>query len=420
MSIARPFAVRLPVTLLVATLSVGALAGCSDAAPVGDIMGPGLAEAPPLPESSKLLGEFVMHVDPRAKKLSIERVRRDDGMLDPQSIDDLNINSDGVTGSGPQNTVEMVTNSYNEGTACPSGTTGVWCANVTLRSFYTQPLSNVFVQVTSITLNAQPIANHNATNSDPSEFGLDAAKGLWKYTATAATNPGVLGTSPNNDGARDWEFNDPDGAAVDIQLRVVSSLKFASYTFDFSNESYTDACSGGTAVTAASGSATMPFPFTLYGSTNSTVKFNRLGQITFGSVSGTASGTNVALPSTTAPKPAIYAFWDSVTYGSGGKMCYKTIGSAPNRKFVLTWQHLKFSDLATSDLNFSALLSEGTNQIDIAYGSMTGDGTAAGEDRAAGSGATVGVQNEAGSLATAEYNTPNYGTGNAYAYVPVP
>lgn len=418
----RPSNFRSPLVFASAALLACLLPGCSDEAPVAPLDftdDPAVA----LPPNSVVLADFVMHVSPKNKTASIERlVRGEDGVLRPQSIDDLTLSQDGVEGSGPPNTVELVTNSYNAGAGnCPSGAGGTWCANVTLRHFYTRPISNAFVQVTSIDL-----ANHAAINSDGSEFGLDDTKGLWKYTAPAATTPGVLGTSPNNDGTRDWEFNDPDGVDANIQLRVVASLHYANYTFDFSNESWgtsTDACQGGTSTTTNSVSTTMPFTFTLYGASNTAIRFNRLGQITFGSVSGSASGSNLALPSTSAPKPGFFVFWDNIKYGAGGKMCYKTTGSAPNRKFVVTWSNMTFNDAPaanTASLTFSAVLSEGSDLIDVVYGNMSGDGTAAGDSRAGGSSATVGVQNDSGTTATAEYNTENYGSGNAYAFVPVP
>jgi hypothetical protein len=310
--------------------------------------------------------------------------------------------------------VELTTNSVGSNGECPAGyQTNTFCGNVTLRHFYSRSLANVFVQATSIT----PPTGHNGLNSDPSEFGLDDTYGLWKYTSPGAAVPGVLGQAPFNEATRDWVFADPDGADTSIVLRVVASLKYAGYTFDFGSSPFIDACSGGASTTVASAQQTMPFPFTLYGSTNTIVRYNRRGMITFGSVTGSASGTNVALPNTGAPKPMISVFWDNIVYGAGGSMCYKVVGSAPNRQVVITWNNMSFADAADqpATLQFGAILTEGTNNVEVVYNTMNGP-----TPRADGAGATVGVQNEAGTAATSETDQPNYGAGNTYAFVPIP
>jgi hypothetical protein len=148
------------------------------------------------------------------------------------------------------------------------------------------------------------------------------------------------------------------------------------------------------------------------------VRFNKRGMATFGSVSGTSTGSNVNLPSGLAPKPGLYAFWDDITFGAApSAMCYKVLGSAPNRQYVITWKQMDFSlapDKGAS-LTFSTFLSEGTNQIDLVYDTMTGP-TA----RTDGSSATVGVQNASANTATAEFNQADFGSGNAYTLVPIP
>ena len=115
-------------------------------------------------------------------------------------------------------------------------------------------------------------------------------------------------------------------------------------------------------------------------------------------------------------------------------MCYGTSGSAPNRQFVVTWKNMRgFNDPTDStNLTFSAILSEGTDTVDFAYGSMEG-GT--GNDvnvyptsptvtyarRAAGKKAVVGVQG--GGIATpfpAVRGGTDTSTGKVYRFIPSP
>jgi hypothetical protein len=391
-----------------------ALAGCSDAAVPGPLdFGPD--DVAPPPANGVVVATFVAHVSPKDKRVVFERVEREGGLLGSQSIDQINLSQDGVTGTGPQNTVELVTNSTGYDGDCPVAQTNTWCANVTLRHFFTRPLSNVFVQMTSVTL-----PNRNAINSDVPEFGLDATKGLWKYSAPAAKTPGVLGLAPHHEGARDWVFSYPDDTDYSMEFRVVASMTYGSYNFDGSSQAFVDACTGGTNLgTASTGTVTLPFPFTLYGTTSDKVNFSRRGVITLGSTSAPPLGGNYDLPSASAPRPGIFPFWDELAYGAGGAMCYRVTGSAPNRQLVVTWKNMQFATNTAADnpatITFSTFLDEGSDKIHFVYDALDGA-----SDRANGAGATVGVQNETGGAATDESNAASFFTDDAYALMPVP
>jgi hypothetical protein len=407
--------------LLVAASSLAGLtAGCSDTAEPGFPQSLVPSESVLPDEQGMIAQEFVLRVRPRERRVWIERIENTESPgLTPQSIDDLNIVSDGTTGSGPQNTVELVTNDVTFGS-------GSWTANVTLRQFYTQSLANTFVQVTEVTdMNDAPITGHGGINSDASEFNLSNTYGLWKYTAPAWQSAGVLGIlgqAPDNAGARDWTFADPDGAETNIYLRAVSSLKYANYNFDFSSEAFVDACATGTNLgpVATSASIKIGFPFTLYGSVASSIKFNKRGIVTFGTTASTASGDNQVLPTSLngTPKPAVFAFWDNITYNTSNSfLCHAKSGVAPTRKFIVTWKNMTFGDAGDTpaSLTFSVILSEGTNNIDMIYDTMDGP-----TSRACGTSATVGVQNETATVATSEFNLCDFGSGNAYAFIPTP
>jgi hypothetical protein len=405
--------VRPSIAIPLAAIGLALITGCVDAG--GSDGGPPAAPLEPPPAEGAVIAEVIAHLRPSEGTISFEPVPPASPGLKAQSIEELNLAQDDNPGTGLRTTVELVTNSVGYNAECPAPyQVNTFCGNVTLTSFYQRPLSDVFVQVTSIT----PSMGHSGVNSDPSEYGLSDAFGLWKYTAPAATTEGVIGQPPHNAGTRDWVFANPDNADTSILLRVLSSLKYSGYIFDFSSSPFIDACSGGLSTTATSGQQTMPFPFTLYQSTSTVVRYNIKGMITFGNVNGSASGSNVALPNGSAPKPSVFVFWDNLKYGPGGKMCYKVVGSAPNRQVAITWNNMTFADapdLNTASLQFGAILNEGTNAISVVYNAMNGFTT-----RPSGDSATIGVQNEAGSAATAEFNQGSYGSGNAFAFVPVP
>lgn len=183
------------------------------------------------------LGTFVMHVKPKLGKVVIERLRLPSiagagavGVgLHGEALDSMPIVSDNVAGSGPDYTVELVTDqnsfvdTYNAGASngCAANS---WCANVTLRHFYPGiNLSGVYVVATQITDAQGAIdtahAANNSTATNP--FGLDATYGLWQYTTLGASGT----TLAKGAGAmQTWSFKNPDDADVSVKLEVRGSL----------------------------------------------------------------------------------------------------------------------------------------------------------------------------------------------------
>jgi hypothetical protein len=393
-------------------------------------------DPPAPPARGTVVAQISAHASPRNRKLSFLPAAGSPH-LGTASIDSLPIVQDDTAGSGPASTVELVTNSVGDtlaGDTCPGVAPGqgAFCANVTLNQFYPRPLNHVFVQITSITnTNFQPFSvKHQGLDDDGSELGLDSSLGLWKYTAPNSTTPGVLGVAPDNSGTRDWVFANPDDADTLIGLQVIGTLTYSSYTRTASSLPFVDACASGTNIgTPTATQITLPFPFTLYDTTSSTVTVNRRGVLVIGASNLIAPATTVALPSSgnvpkcnlfkqcSVPRPAIFPFWDGLIYMANGAVCTQASGTAPNRTFAITWEHLErnaVNDIG-SDYTFTAVLHEGTDVIDLLYGSMLGPAP-----NASGGAATVGVQNAAGTVATSETNTTHYGTGASWTLTPVP
>jgi hypothetical protein len=416
----------------VIALSSGALAGCAGPDPAPDPSG---FHAP---AHSVVLGEYTAHASPKNHTFTITRIG--DGAqygpaIQAQSLTSLTIVNDGNPDSNPADTVELDTTSYTDQYPAEDTATGV----VVLAHFFTRSFANVFVQVTSVTDDSgNTLTGHSGINSYSGDsFGLDASLGLWQYTAdgtcstigesgcNASTTPGVLAQAPNNEGTQTWIFANPDDADANYDFAVYASEDWPDYTFGFGNLGYMDACSGGTSTAGTNKTGiALPFDFTLYSVNSSTVSIARNGQITLGGTL-TASGTSIALPSTSAPHPVIFAFWDNLVVGTGGKMCWQTIGTAPNRQFVVEWRGMNFGNAPgnspASSLDFEAYLYEGTGEIDTVYNTMNDPSDLTGTGRDTGTQATVGIQDGTGTISTSEHDDnlgDSYGSGNAYSYVP--
>jgi hypothetical protein len=398
--------------------------GCApDSAPVPDTNGPDEIDTPApvaLPNGGHIVSEYVLQVRPRSKTTKLLRLKPGVSSrpgFNPASVDSLNAIQDNNPGFGPTDSVELDTdqNSIFYGAACPGGLTASFCGTVTLGSFYTRPLNNVYVQVTSITdVNGATLANHSSINSDAAPSWLsDGGLGLWSYKATSSTNAGVIGTAPDNFGARTWVFADPDQADTNILLRVVSTLTYTDYTRTTSMATWVDACALAVHTSySASGdtASTIPFTFTFYdkvASGSNNINYNRDGVFTFLSTRP-PSATNSTYPTTPiavglpenpqvkSASPAGYVFWDGLNYGTTSTLCagLDPTSTAPQRRYVVTWKNMKFFGSSVGVLNFGAIFNEGTDTIDMIYNSMTGTPAA----RVAGSGAIAGaVQGKFGS-----------------------
>lgn len=239
-----------PALALSAALLALAAAGCA-AGESADSAPPPSAALPSGPAHATL-GTFVMHVKPRQGKVVIERLREPAAAglgRRGEALDSLPIVSDNVAGSGPDYTVELVTDqnsfvdTYNAG---PSGgcAANSWCANVTLRHFYPGiDLSGAYVVATQITdaqgaLDTTHVAN-NSVASNP--FGLNATYGLWQYTTLGANGT----TLAKGAGAtQTWSFKNPDDADVSVKLEVRGAL-YPMLWFDTSGVTQTASLQAG-------------------------------------------------------------------------------------------------------------------------------------------------------------------------------
>jgi hypothetical protein len=117
----------------------------------------------------------------------------------------------------------------------------------------------------------------------------------------------------------------------------------------------------------------LPFPFTLYGAPHSKYWITTNGQIGFGStVGGSIFGqVRCPLPDTRLTTPILLVYSVDLVgrYEPEAGVCYATLGTAPSRQLVVTWKDAFFYESwLTSHVTFSAVLSEGTNAIDVMLG----------------------------------------------------
>ena len=146
----------------------------------------------------------------------------------------------------------------------------------------------------------------------------------------------------------------------------------------------------------------LPFTFSLFG--DAFLSGERIAVATNGWVSldpgSTAEFQNGPLPGQSVIKPSgvtgiipaalISPFFDDLIMVPGvSSVSTRLTGSAPNRQFVVQWSRMSILDESGRDLNasltFELVLFEGSNDIQFAYASVSGQ-------RSDGSSATIGAQ----------------------------
>ena len=344
--------------------------------------------------------------------------------ITPQSINGP-VSDPGNQGGNPgTNTVDLDTLSCTDGYP----TTPTFSCDVELISGFARSLANVYVQVNKILLPDGGNAGTGAASpydyaSTDSPLELDSTNdgsltqedGLWSYGNSAYGGSGnppawpVIGPKGGgfNSATATWDFSNPGDLNVVYTIVVYATEFWADYSAfqssngdnTYGNMGYNDACTGGISSVAASVALSLPadFDFTLYNKNTATPTTlticNEVGGISMsGSCEGNAA-TVVALKNASVGNPQLFAFWDQLKYGTkpndqtgynaAGKVCYKTLGSTPNRMEVIEWRNMQFraGTDATSSLDFEMYLYEGTNEIDLYYYSMnppTSDTTCAG------------------------------------------
>jgi hypothetical protein len=165
----------------------------------------------------------------------------------------------------------------------------------------------------------------------------------------------------------------------------------------------------GTALSLGSHSSTalaIPFPFTFYGTSYTSVQVSASGGLSF--TGTTLSTSNSCLPSTTAP--IVATFWEHLHPSSG--TYYQVLGTAPNRRLVILWDATNFGG-GSSEVDFRAVLHESSNDIDVCYVDTTSG--SASYDR--GASATAGIQNGSGLTLQFSCNTPTLVEGLMLSYI---
>lgn len=117
----------------------------------------------------------------------------------------------------------------------------------------------------------------------------------------------------------------------------------------------------------------LPFSFRFYGTLYNSIHITTNGWVGMGSNNTTSTGLGAAIPSAALPNNVIHAITSDLTFSSGipansntstAALQYFTVGSSPNRKFVIDYSALKFLS-ATGTASVQVILYETSNVVEI-------------------------------------------------------
>ena len=118
-------------------------------------------------------------------------------------------------------------------------------------------------------------------------------------------------------------------------------------------------------------SITLPFPFSLYGTTYTSAQAGSNGYLGFGTIDNFFY--TGCLPDATATYNIFPYAVDQITGATGNYGIFTlTSGTAPNRTFYIEWRTCRYNGattcLANSDANYEVVLQEGSSTFSIVYG----------------------------------------------------
>jgi len=147
-----------------------------------------------------------------------------------------------------------------------------------------------------------------------------------------------------------------------------------------------------------SATQTIPFAWNFYGQAVTSYKASDNGYITFDNAETTSQSNNISIPDASAPKNAIFGFWDNLALKAtitnvnnvADVVNATTLGTAPNRRHVIQWFSVSSSISDTSYLYFAIVLKE-AGGFDVIYNDANFSRPFT---------ATIGCQNADGTIAT--------------------
>lgn len=207
------------------------------------------------------------------------------------------------------------------------------------------------------------------------------AEGDWTLTATPSA-PVLC----NGDYAGALAVDGDEAATLELPARTDRS----GHSCTPASYDWVDGKGKGTSTVALSGdedaaTVALPFPVEHYGVAYDEVAVTTNGLLNF-LAPRVGDYANEALPSETAPNGIVAAYWDDLALDKRSRVTTTTVGQAGDRRFAVVWDDVLVADGSGDRVTFEAVLDEADGAVTLQYQDVPGGGA----------GATVGIENQAG------------------------
>ncbi|MFG2044820.1 FG-GAP-like repeat-containing protein [Dactylosporangium sp. NPDC048998] len=215
----------------------------------------------------------------------------------------------------------------------------------------------------------------------------------------------------------------PDAAVkwadLDGDRRADLISKESGTLYGFRNNGYTNLdvpYVAGTTTLALTGDdavqqISLPFPVSFYGQTYTSAWIDTNGMVSFIDPHGPHPDDIVPLPNTAEPNGTIYVFGQDLIVDASASIRIATIGTAPNRTFLIEWNNPYQFGNTSRRQNAEVLFTENSSTIRLNY---SGINNVYGQ----GSQALIGVENADGTMATQySYKTPSLNNNTQVVFI---
>jgi hypothetical protein len=248
----------------------------------------------------------------------------------------------------------------------------------------------------TVSCQGTPVAG--ATVAVAGKSATSAANGTYTITSVPAGTYAVIATIPSGDcrGSKVTQVTVGTNTTQVADFAAGTTLTGAGYTLAEQATAYTPAEGSVLSLTGddAYTQIALPFPVALYGQSYSTGWVDTNGLVTFIDP-GEPSPDAWPIPSVDSPQEpnaAVYPFWHDWVVDADASVRTATVGSAPNRQFVVEWRNVYSYEDPTTRVSFEVVFDE-AGGLSFAYTDI--DGTFL----ELGGGATIGIENADGSVA---------------------
>lgn len=256
-------------------------------------------------------------------------------------------------------------------------------------------------RIVQISVGGGPFTTLQQLTGDPWCMWNTANLDLSAYRGQSIQLRFLFDTVDANTGGQDiaWILDSVEVTAQDAYLTyTIPPTTFASVPYN-----WIEISGAGTSIFPGNtddGGYVVPigFNFNHLGQYYANIGVSSNGYLTFGNTLSAFS--NADIPTASVPNDFIAPFWDDLYIyptkpGGGGQVFYQTIGSAPNRQFIVQYNNVDFfSGQNNGKLYFEAILSEADQSVVFQYKDMLSVNAA----RGSGNSATIGVENSSGNL----------------------